>query len=80
MSIAAWQRQQNFSHSHWFSGCSHWAQRYLAGPVPVAMESILACCEMGGNVTLVMLQVFVLMDVPGRARRGRFSVPYNSMQ
>lgn len=38
MSITAWQRQQNFSHSHEPSGWSHWAQRYLAELVPVLMK------------------------------------------
>src|SRR5437868_4044875 len=48
-----WQRQQNFSHSHWFSGISHCEQRYLAVPVPVLIVNNVAPCTCPGNVPLV---------------------------
>jgi len=40
MSITAWHKQQNFSHSHEASGISHWAHLQRAGPVPVLMRLI----------------------------------------
>ena len=52
-SSVVWQRQQYLSHSHWDSGISHCAQRYLAWPVPVDIEEMLAPGGWTGNVPLV---------------------------
>jgi hypothetical protein len=53
ISITDWQRQQNFSHSHALSGCSHCAHLYRAGPVPVLMKITVAQETHGWNVTEV---------------------------
>jgi hypothetical protein len=80
MSITDWQRQQYFSHWQLSSGCSHWAQRYLAGLAPVLMELMLARAGKRSKMTLVIVDCVESAALASPSGHVNLSVTYNFQQ